>query len=341
MHWKSETARIARETLPGLDVFTLSREGVEEITFSLYPLSGETPTALMERLVAAARDRGAAILKQLVFGRVSAHAPALAALEEAGRDWPVTWVEGAPCAGGEVAGVQAYAVAGAEVESVFQDGRPVARFFEDAHARYCFLGDVRPPDPTAPRPQQARCVFESMEAALRQAGMECLQLVRTWLFLDRLLEWYHEFNPVRTRFFTERGIFDALVPASTGIGGSNPSGTALVAEALAVLPRDSSVWAAEVLSPLQCPARRYGSSFSRAAELITPGARRLFVSGTASIEVDGKTAHVGDLDAQVDLTMRVVEAILCQRGMGFHNVSRAVAYYKHGDDCQALDRYCK
>ena len=52
-------------------------------------------------------------------------------------------------------------------------------------------------------------------------------------------------------------------------------------------------------SPLQCPALEYGSSFSRAAELRTPGWRRVVVSGTASILPGShEVAHVGDVDAQ-------------------------------------------
>ena len=68
--------------------------------------------------------------------------------------------------------------------------------------------------------------------------------------------------------------------------------------------------AAAVPSPLQCPALDYGSSFSRAVELVAGDHRRLFVSGTASISPEGHTLHVGDVDAQVARTMEVVEAML-------------------------------
>ena len=87
--------------------------------------------------------------------------------------------------------------------------------------------------------------------------------------------------------------------------------------------------AKEIGSPLQCPAPAYGSAFSRAMEINSGGWRRLLVSGTASIFPGGETAWVGNAKKQVDLSMEVVGAILQSRGMNFHDVTRATAYFQH------------
>ena len=137
-----------------------------------------------------------------------------------------------------------------------------------------------------------------MEAALRLAGMDFSHVVRTWLFLDEILAWYRELNQARDAFFTSRGVYDGLVPASTGIGARNPAGTAVVAELLAVQPKSSRVRIRSVPSPLQCPALQYHSSFSRAVEVAQPDHRRLFISGTASIGPDGRSAHAGGRGAR-------------------------------------------
>jgi enamine deaminase RidA (YjgF/YER057c/UK114 family) len=92
----------------------------------------------------------------------------------------------------------------------------------------------------------------------------------------------------------------------------------------------------EVSSPLQCAAGDYGSSFSRAAELVGPTFRRVFVSGTASIDPQGRTAHPGDVEAQIGLTFEGVGAILESRGMGFGDVVRGNAYFKDAADALAL-----
>jgi enamine deaminase RidA (YjgF/YER057c/UK114 family) len=130
------------------------------------------------------------------------------------------------------------------------------------------------------------------------------------------------------------------MPASTGIGAGNCAGVAVVAEALAIKAKEQNIHIYEVPSPLQCPASDYKSSFSRAVEVVLPDHRRLYVSGTASIEPGGRTAHVGDVEKQIALTMDVVEAILASRQMGWSDVSRAIAYFKDIQDASLLDSYC-
>ena len=137
--------------------------------------------------------------------------------------------------------------------------------------------------------------------------------------------------------FRTHGMFDGVVPASTGIGIGNLAGAEMmVASALAFQPRSASARAFMVPSPLQCPALQYGSSFSRAVELETSTHRRLYISGTASIEPGGATAHVGDVERQLDLTMDVVHGILTSRHMDWADVVRGVAYFKHHRDLPAF-----
>jgi enamine deaminase RidA (YjgF/YER057c/UK114 family) len=90
---------------------------------------------------------------------------------------------------------------------------------------------------------------------------------------------------------------------------------------------------------LQGPALDYGSSFSRAVEFSTPELRRLYVSGTASIRPDGRTAHPTDVRAQVELTMEVVEALLGSRGMTWKHCVRAIGYFKHMADAGAFEAW--
>jgi enamine deaminase RidA (YjgF/YER057c/UK114 family) len=71
----------------------------------------------------------------------------------------------------------------------------------------------------------------------------------------------------------------------------------------------------------------------------TPAGRRLLVSGTASIEPNGRSAHVGDLRKQIVLTMEVAHAILASRGFNFSDVTRATAYFKNIQDAPAFDEW--
>jgi enamine deaminase RidA (YjgF/YER057c/UK114 family) len=102
-------------------------------------------------------------------------------------------------------------------------------------------------------------------------------------------------------------------------------------------PRAGETTVEEVPSPLQCPALDYGSSFSRAAEIKGPGFRRVLVSGTASIDSKGETAHAGQVEAQMALTVEVVSAILSSRGMDFKDVVRGNAYYRDTGSTEAFE----
>lgn len=279
------------------------------------------------------------VVAQLVFGGCGFHEEAVAAM--GGVNWPLMWQQGDSCNGRHVAGTQVLTVRGTAIRRLEVNGRVVGSCWSDADADYCLLAGVLPSNLKASRPVQARQVFENIERILKQAGMGFDSVVRTWLFLDGLLDWYNDFNAVRTAFFKQRGVFEHLVPASTGIGASNPSGSALLAGALAVRPRHAGMTIEAVASPLQCPALNYRSSFSRAVELGFPDYRHLIISGTASIAPGGETMHEGDVRAQIDLTMRVVRAILESRGMTWDSTVRALAYFESMNDVPHLVEYCR
>jgi enamine deaminase RidA (YjgF/YER057c/UK114 family) len=63
------------------------------------------------------------------------------------------------------------------------------------------------------------------------------------------------------------------------------------------------------------------------------------ISGTASIGVNGKTAHVGDIEAQIALTMDVVKAILESRGFSWSDAYRSIAYVKRSADAPFFEAY--
>jgi len=324
---------------PGLDVVTIERGALTELAVTVRPLADEPLPAVFDRLARVLAERQADIVRMDVFGDCTACPDGLAALASACGEvtWPVTWLQGRSCTDQALSGVQIHAVAGVDVQTFTLDGRPAVRSFRDAHATYAFLGELGPRDVHASPPDQARQTFEHLEAGLARVGMDLSHLVRTWFFNSDILSWYDAFNGVRSAFFTERGVFDGVVPASTGIGCDNPRGAALVAGALAVQPLDGTVRVEAVVSPLQCPALDYGSSFSRAVEVATPDHRRLYVSGTASIAPGGQTVHVGDMGRQAALTMKVVDAILESRGMSEHDVSRGTAYIKPSMASEAVD----
>lgn len=217
----------------------------------------------------------------------------------------------------------------APARRILRQGKTVGMIYEDAHNTYALLIGVLPTDLDASREAQTQSVFENIEDAVADAGMTFKNVVRTWLYMDKILDWYDPFNRARDVFFASRKVYDNFMPASTGIGSANLMGSAIAACAIAVQPKHGNVKIHEVPSPLQCSAARYKSSFARAAEIDTPNSRTLFISGTASIEQGGATAFVGDIDKQTELTMKVIEEILTSRNMSFTDTVQGAVYIKH------------
>lgn len=338
----SQAPVIRRQYSPELRVCSIQRSGVLEIHFTILPLRGESAAGMLERLAVVLRTYNASVIRHEVFGALAGHPGFLTALNRlfGVEPWPVTFVEDASCNDEYMAGMHVLAVAGVRVDSLSINDRVVGRVFQDGHARHCVLGDIRPTENAIPREDQATQVFENLVSVLNRTGMNLPNVARTWLFLDDILAWYGPLNQVRRECFERHRLFDHTVPASTGVGTRNPVGTALVAGAWAVEPTNGSLFLGEVGSPMQCPAPAYGSCFSRAVEIVTPGWRRMFISGTASIAPKGDSVCAGDVDGQIDLTMQVVRAILVSREMDYTDVTRATAYLRNPADAPLFRQWC-
>jgi enamine deaminase RidA (YjgF/YER057c/UK114 family) len=303
---------------------------------------GEPLTVTFQRLADQLAASEAALLSLMIYGSIAAK-PAIEAamrmtLGETG--WPVTWVDGGSCEGLPLAGVQAFAISGRTVSRIRLGRLIVGSVYEDGGARYCLLGGLGPTTSEIPVSAQVQQTLGNLEWALDNAGFELSDVMRTWFYNDAILDWYDDFNRVRTAHYTGVPWRTGSLPASTGIGARNPAGAALTMAAWAMRPLDAAAAATEMGSPLQCPAPRYGSAFSRAMEIRSGGWRRLLISGTASIHPDGKTAWVGNAKKQVDLTMEVIAAILHSRAMTFDDVTRATAYFEHPLFKPYFDAWC-
>ena len=73
------------------------------------------------------------------------------------------------------------------------------------------------------------------------------------------------------------------------------------------------------------------SSFSRALCIELGGKTVMFVSGTASVDENGNTIHVGDFRAQLWRTFRNITELLNSDGMTWHDVVRTTCYLRDID----------
>lgn len=232
---------------------------------------------------------------------------------------------------GPIAGVQVHAVScNTKAEVVNLEGTPCGRILRTPGCTYLMLSSVSAPQ-SEQAAEQARACLEKAESALRQLGTDFLSVARTWVWLKDILSWYDDFNHVRTRFFTERGLIGQgtrqSMPASTGIGLGTADGSKCAMDVVAVLEPSNQTQYLQAVGKQQC-ALEYGSAFSRASRAITPAGETVFVSGTASIDADGATTNIGDASGQISTTIGNVRAVLSDMHCKDEDVVQVVAYCK-------------
>jgi len=73
------------------------------------------------------------------------------------------------------------------------------------------------------------------------------------------------------------------------------------------------------------------SSFSRGMRIDLNGLAILLISGTASIDENGKSVHVGDFRAQTRRTFANITALLAAEGATWHDIVRTSCYLRDID----------
>ena len=230
-------------------------------------------------------------------------------------------------------------IAGVQVHAISTENKPdVVRLDQTAcgrilHAPGCTLltlSSISAPQ-SGNNTEQARIMMEMGESVLKQFGGDFLSVPRTWMWLKDILSWYDEFNRVRNDFFTERGLIGAgtrqSMPASTGIGLGPDNGGHCAMDLIAILEPTDCTQYLQVTGKQHC-ALEYGSAFSRASRSIMPAGQTVFVSGTASIDADGATTHIGDAAGQINATIENVRAVLTEMQSSEKDLVHVIAYCK-------------
>jgi hypothetical protein len=270
---------------PGLCVVSLPRPFGTEYFITATPNKDESQWKLLERVTEYSSAHNAAIISQDIFGVKDYRGTGILdnhrmSLPEV--NWPITWIDNNYST--DLSGTYVWAISGVDVTPIHFNNRLAGNIVEDEFTRFVRLGSVIAKGIGHTPQQQTQEVLEQMDAALHTAKMDFSAVIRTWFYNQKITSWYQEFNLVRNNFFREHNIFKGLIPASTAVGKSNNVDTVLIGGCLAVQGKGQQIKALTLPSPLQDSAMEYGSSFSRAVELASPDHRRLYISGTASIE---------------------------------------------------------
>jgi enamine deaminase RidA (YjgF/YER057c/UK114 family) len=187
---------------------------------------------------------------------------------------------------------------------------------------------------------QTQGILQQYETLLKTYGLSLADnVIRTWFFVQDVDANYQGLVRARREFFAERGLTkDTHFVASTGVGGGNADIAAKVTmDAYAVSglrPEQITFLAApDHLSPTHI----YGVTFERGTSVSYRDRKHVILSGTASVDRDGRILHAGDVLHQLERTIENMQALLAQAGAGLKDMCMLIVYVRDPGD-QAVVR---
>jgi len=167
----------------------------------------------------------------------------------------VTYIEGESCYGNPLAGIQLRAFHPSQDEEmvkIIREGNiPRGRMWSRNGAKFLQFQNLHGGDLSngGNRRKQAETMFRKAENLLKSEGASFRDVVRTWIYVEDILDWYNEFNSARNTSYTDFGLLhngdlahaeEIFLPASTGIAGKNPEGVSTIMDLLAVTQRSNT-----------------------------------------------------------------------------------------------------
>ncbi len=294
--------------------------------------------------------RSMTIVQERIFGSMSVKQEVMAARKKALQErnipteTPLTYIEGRPLWGEGLAGVIVRAVAssrtGDHVWTITDEGQPCGRGWRRNGDTFIILQNIQgiekgPTSINTPLMQATR-TLERAEEILADQGLTYRDVVRTWFYLADILEWYNEFNEVRNAKYSDYGIMPAsnedllVLPASTGIGGISPQGSACTMDLVATASDENiRPEVVHLRNESQRDAYCYGAAFSRGAFIREKDVSLIEVSGTAAIGPTGLSLYKNDIRGQIRCTFDKIENLIAQRGARLEDICAGTVFLKH------------
>jgi len=274
-------------------------------------------------------------------------------LEEAGLDAtiPFTYVEGLPLDGQPIVSLQIWGIStiSPEIEvSTDSDPETPARVWKGKDYQYVYYPQIDGLNNSQSTycqcgTQQCKTMFQRATTALGRYNLSFKDVARTWIYSNRLLDWYGELNRVRTDHFRKVGLYAGEskpgFPASTGIQGRNTKEECFF-DVFALDREDGcEIEMTSIMgSSRQDQAFDYGSSFSRAMLIDQENFKTLYISGTAAINSFGESIYIGDAEMQALNTIMNIAALIEDQGGTLNDITSGVVYCKNHEVYETYKR---
>ncbi len=187
--------------------------------------------------------------------------------------------------------------------------------------------------------QQTELIFKSFCAFLDRYDLNIREnLVRTWIYVRDIDNHYDGMVEARKDFFHSQGLCrQSRFVASTGIEGRGAETGAIVTMDSLSLGNIAQEQIVTIDALEHLPRTMlYGVTFERGLRVRFGDRSHLMISGTASIDEDGKVAHEGDIEKQTHRTIDNVEALLRSEGAALNDMTYALCYLRNPKDYECV-----
>jgi enamine deaminase RidA (YjgF/YER057c/UK114 family) len=162
--------------------------------------------------------------------------------------------------------------------------------------------------------------------------------IRTWIFVQNMDVNYTGIVKARRELFTENGLTEKThYISSTGISGryADPE-TSVIFDSYAIKGiRPEQIQYLYAKTHLN-PTHEYGVTFERGTCIHYGDRRHVFISGTASINNEGKIVHENDVNKQAGRMIENVGTLLKEAACGFEDIAHIIVYLRDIADYRSI-----
>ncbi len=191
---------------------------------------------------------------------------------------------------------------------------------------------------------QTMLIFDKYLEDIRKRGLTLKEhCVRTWIYVADIDVNYQGMVNARNDIFRNQGLTpDTHFIASTGIGGFSQTRSASVAIDFLTFPniKENNKRYLQALDHLN-PTHEYGVSFERGTCLTLDGDDTCFISGTASIDKNGKCLYMGDISRQTARLLENIGALLHDGGMTMADARYFLIYLRDPSDSFVVEQFMR
>jgi enamine deaminase RidA (YjgF/YER057c/UK114 family) len=187
---------------------------------------------------------------------------------------------------------------------------------------------------------QTAGVFSAYREMLRVHGIPFPGgFIRSWIYVRDIDHCYTGMVEARKAFFFANGLSaQGPFPASTGIGSANDGADLIHVDFLSI-----GRLAAGQVRPMECldvmpAARSYGVTFERGLCLEFGDRNQIQISGTASIDCNGRVVHEGDPAEQTRRTIRNLDGLLATRNATRDDLTHLNVYLRSAEVAETVRR---